>query len=163
MSGGSYTPRSGNLKCRPNVTRVDAPPGICVSSVEIAQHPETRRHENAFHSSARLRRSRRPASGAKSSPSPGRRIELGDLTLINDIRVALEGHEDRDRSPAMLPATFAMAPRHRFRLTGGHEAYGAAQTAVFELIAHAAELSAAKLALHGNMNLPKPAFLRLAA
>ena len=40
-----------------NVTRVGAPPGICVSSVEAAQHPEMRRHENAFHSSVRLRRS----------------------------------------------------------------------------------------------------------
>jgi hypothetical protein len=93
---------------------------------------------------------RRPAPGAKSSPSPGRRIELGDLTLSNDIRVALEGHEDRDRRTAMLPTTFAMAPHHRFRLTSGQEAYGAAQAAAFELIAHAAELSASKLALHGN-------------
>src|ERR1700760_5135017 len=72
---------------------------------------------------------RRPALGAKSAPSPGRRIELGDLTLINDIRVALEGHEDGDRRPAMLAAAFAVAPHHRFRLTGGHEAYGAAQAA----------------------------------
>jgi hypothetical protein len=92
---------------------------------------------------------RRPALGAKSSPSPGRRIELGDLTLINDICVALEGHEDRDRRPAMLAATFAVAPHHRFRLTRGHEAYGATQAAAFELIAHAAELSASKFALHG--------------
>jgi len=50
-----------------------------------------------------------------------------------------------------------MAPRHRFRLTGGHEAHGAAQAAAFELIAHAAELSASKFALHvkeiaGNMS-----------
>ena len=74
---------------------------------------------------------RRPALGAKSSPSPGRRIELGDLTLINDIRVALEGHEDGDRRTAMLPATFAMAPRYRFRLSGGHEAYGAAEATAF--------------------------------
>jgi hypothetical protein len=35
-------------------------------------------------------------------------------------------------------------------LTAGHEAYGAAQTATFELIAHAAELSASKLAVHGK-------------
>ena len=63
----------------------------------------------------------------------------------------------------MLAATLAVAPHHRFRLTGGHEAYGAAQTAAFELIAHAPELSAAKLALHGNINLAKPAFPRLAA
>ena len=62
----------------------------------------------------------------------------------------------------MLPATFAMAPRHRFRLTGGHEAYGAAEAAAFELIAHAAELSASELALHGNKILGKPVFLRLA-
>jgi hypothetical protein len=30
--------------------------------------------------------------------------------------------------------TFAMAPRHRFRLTGRHEAQRAAQAATFELI-----------------------------
>jgi hypothetical protein len=62
----------------------------------------------------------------------------------------------------MLPATFAMAPRHRFRLTGGHVAHGAAQAAAFELIAHAAELSASKLALHGKI-VGKPVFLRLTA
>ena len=45
------------LRCRPNVTRVGAPPGICVSSAEVARHHEMRRYENAFHSSARLRRS----------------------------------------------------------------------------------------------------------
>jgi len=93
---------------------------------------------------------RRPALGAKSSPSPGRRIELGDLTLINDIRVALEGHEDGDRRPAMLAATFAVAPHHRFRLTGRHEAYGAAEAASLESIAHAAELNVSKAALHGK-------------
>jgi hypothetical protein len=93
---------------------------------------------------------RRAAPGAKSAPPPGRRIEPGDLPLSNGIRVALEGHKDRNRRAAMLPTTFAMAPHHRFRLTAGHEAYGAAQTAPFELIAHAAELSASKLAVHGK-------------
>ena len=92
---------------------------------------------------------RRSASGTKSPPPAGRRIEFRDLTLSNDVRVAFERHEDGDRRTAMLPATFAMAPHHRFRLAGGHEAYGAAQAAAFELIAHAAELSASKLALHG--------------
>jgi hypothetical protein len=42
---------------RPSVTRLGAPPGICVSSAEIAQHHEMRRHENAFHSSVRLHKS----------------------------------------------------------------------------------------------------------
>jgi len=67
---------------------------------------------------------RRPALGAKSPPSAGRWIEFGDLTLGNDVRVALERHEDGDRRTAMLATTFAMAPRHRFRLASGHEAYG---------------------------------------
>jgi hypothetical protein len=49
----------------------------------------------------------------------------------------------------MFPATFAMAPHYRFRLTGGHEAHGAAKAASLELIAHTAELSASKFALHG--------------
>jgi hypothetical protein len=123
-----------------------------------------RRHENAFRSSVRLRKSTSTRIWHKKSPPPaGRRIEFRDLTLSNDVRVAFERHEDGDRRTAMLAATFAMAPRHRFRLTGGHEAHGAAQATAFKLIAHAAKLSALKLALHGNMNLAKPAFLRLAA
>jgi hypothetical protein len=91
---------------------------------------------------------RRPASGTKSPPPAGRRIELRDLTLSNDVRVTFERHKDRDGRTAMLPATFAMAPRHRFRLTGGHEAYGAAQATAFKLTAHGAKLSALKFALH---------------
>ena len=92
----------------------------------------------------------RPASRAESSPPAGRRIELGYLTFGNNIRVALERHEDGDQRPAMLAATFAMAPRYRFRLTGGHETRRAAQATSLELIAHAAELNASKVALHGN-------------
>jgi hypothetical protein len=96
---------------------------------------------------------RRPASGTKSTPPAGRRVELRDLTLSNDIRVAFERHKDGDGRTAMLPATFAMAPRYRFRSSGGHEAYGAAQATAFKLIVHDAELSASKLALHGNKML----------
>jgi len=92
---------------------------------------------------------RRPASGAKSPPPARRRIESGYLTFGNDIRVALECHENRDRGTAMLAATFAMAPRYGLRLTGGYEAHGAAQAASLELIAHGTELSASKFALHG--------------
>jgi hypothetical protein len=84
---------------------------------------------------------RRPASGTKSPPPAGRRIEFRDLTLSNDVRVAFERHKDGDGRTAMLPATFAVAPRYRFRLSGGHEAYGAAQAAAFELIAHARNLA----------------------
>jgi transposase len=51
---------------------------------------------------------------------------------------------------AMLPATFAMAPRYRFRLSGGHKANGAAQATAFKLIAHDAERSGFNLTLHGN-------------
>jgi hypothetical protein len=73
---------------------------------------------------------------------------VGDLTLSNDVRVAFERHKDGDRRTAMLPATFAVAPRYRFRLSGGHEAYGAAQATAFKLTAHGAKLSASKFALH---------------
>lgn len=99
---------------------------------------------------------RRPAVGTKSPPPAGRRIELGYLTFGNDIRVALKCHEDRDRRTAMLAATFAMAPHYRFRLTGGYEAHSAAQAASLELIAHAAEHNASKLALHGNRSPANP-------
>jgi hypothetical protein len=54
-----------------------------------------------------------------------------------------------------------MAPHHRFRSTGGDEAYGAAQAAAFALIAQAAELRFE--VLHGDKILGKPVFLRLAA
>jgi len=100
---------------------------------------------------------RRPAPRAESPPSAGRRIELGYLTFGNDIRVELECYEDGDRRTAMLAATFAMAPHDRLRLTGGHEAYRAAQAAAFELIAHATELSAFWVCLHGYCRLaPSP-------
>jgi hypothetical protein len=66
-------------------------------------------------------------------------------TFGNDIRVALECHEDGDRRTAMLAATFAMAPHHRFRLTSGDEAHGAAQAASVKLIAHATELKRFKV------------------
>jgi hypothetical protein len=103
---------------------------------------------------------RRSASGTKSAPPARRRIELRDLTISNDVRVVFERHEDGDGRTAMLPATLAMAPRYRFRLSGGHEAYGAAQATAFELIAHAAELSVSKFTLHGNKILVKLVFLR---
>src|SRR5947209_12606461 len=57
---------------------------------------------------------RRPAPGAKSPPSTGRRIELGYLTFGNGIRSAVECHEDGDGRTAMLPATLTMAPRDPF-------------------------------------------------
>src|SRR5260370_23376261 len=90
---------------------------------------------------------RRSALGAKSPPSAGRGIEFGNLTLGNDVRVALECHEDRDRRTAVLAATLAMAPRHRFGLPRGHKAHRAAETATLELIAHDAELSASRSGL----------------
>src|SRR6267142_5386920 len=55
---------------------------------------------------------RRPAPGAKSPPSTGRRIELGYLTFGNGIRSAVECHEDGDGRTAMLPTTLAMALPH---------------------------------------------------
>src|SRR5260370_32035426 len=69
---------------------------------------------------------RRPAPGAESAQPAGRRIELDDLAFGNDIRRALERHKDGDRCPAVLSTTLTMAPRHRFRLTGRHEAHRAA-------------------------------------
>jgi hypothetical protein len=93
---------------------------------------------------------RRPALGAKSLPPAGRGIEFGYLTPGNDISVALECHEDRDWRTAMLAATFAMTPHHRFRLTGGYEAHGAAQAPSLELVAHAAKISGSKFAPHGK-------------
>ena len=63
----------------------------------------------------------------------------------------------------MLPTTFLMAPHYRFRLSGGHEAYGAAEATAFELIAHDVKLSASEFSLHGNMILGKIIFLRLIA
>src|SRR5260370_1809557 len=91
-----------------------------------------------------------PASGTKSPPPTGRRIELRDLTISNDVRVAFECHKDGNGRTAMLPTTFAMAPRYRFRLSGGQEAYGAAQATAFKLTAHGAKLSVSKFALHEN-------------
>src|SRR6266403_928799 len=85
---------------------------------------------------------RRPASGTKPPPPARRGIEPRDLTLSNDVRVAFERYKDGDGRTAMLPATFAMAPRYRFRLSGGHEAYRAAEATAFELITHDVELSA---------------------
>jgi hypothetical protein len=61
----------------------------------------------------------------------------------------------------MLAATFAMAPHYRLRLTGGYEAHSAAQAASLELIAHAAELSASKFALHGISSPTNAVFLGL--
>src|SRR6266853_1941889 len=69
---------------------------------------------------------RRPAPGAKSPPSTGRRIELGYLTFDNGIRSAVECHEDRNGRTAMLPTTLAMTPRHSFRLAGSQKADRAA-------------------------------------
>jgi hypothetical protein len=83
-----------------------------------------------------------PASGTKSPPPTGRRIELRGLTISNDVRVAFECHKDGNGRTAMLPTTFAMAPRYRFRLSGGHEAYRAAEATTFELITHDVELGA---------------------
>src|SRR5436305_10726257 len=81
---------------------------------------------------------RRPAPGAKSPPSTGRRIEFGYLTFGNGIRSAAECHEDGDGRTAMLPTTLAMAPRHPFRLAGSDEAHRAAEAATFELFGRAA-------------------------
>ena len=80
---------------------------------------------------------RRPAPGAKSPPSTGRRIELGYLTFDNGIRSAVECHEDRNGRTAMLPTTLAMTPRHSFRLAGSQKADRAAQAATFELFSRA--------------------------
>ena len=81
---------------------------------------------------------RRPAPGAKSPPSTGRRIELGYLTFGNGIRSAIECHEDGNGRSAMLPTTLAMTPRHPFRLAGSDEAHRAAEAATFELFGRAA-------------------------
>src|SRR4029077_20290741 len=89
-----------------------------------------RRQELAF------ARQRRPACGAKSPPPTRRRIELCYLTFGNGIRRAVECHEDGDGRTAMLATTLAMAPSHRFRLTGSDEADRAAQAATLKLIAH---------------------------
>src|SRR6266481_1650447 len=80
---------------------------------------------------------RRPAPGAKSPPSTGRRIELGYLTFGDGIRRAVECHEDGDGRTGMLPATLAMTPRHSFRLAGSQKADRAAQAATFELFSRA--------------------------
>ena len=90
MIGGSYTVRSGYLRCRSNVTRVDAPPGIYVSSAETAQHREMRQHENAFHSSARLRRSTSTRTWRKILAISRRRIdESSTLQALKTIRAEL--------------------------------------------------------------------------
>ena len=92
----------------------------------------------------------RPAPRAKSPPPAGRRIEFGDLTLGHDIGVAFEGYKDGDRRTAVLAATFAMAPRHRFRLARRHKAHRTAQTAALEALAHIAQLSASPSDLRGR-------------
>ena len=79
---------------------------------------------------------RRPAFGTESPLHAGRRAELGDLALGNDVNGALECREDRDRRTAVPATTLAMAPCHPFRLTGGHKAHRAAQAAALELIIH---------------------------
>jgi len=79
---------------------------------------------------------RRPAFGTESPLHAGRRAELGDLALGNDVNGALECREDRYRRTAMPATTLAMAPCHPFRLTGGHKAHRAAQAAALELIIH---------------------------
>ena len=81
-------------------------------------------------------RQRRPAFGAKAPPPTRRRIELGDLTFGHAVGGAVECHEDRDGRTAVLPATLAMTPNHRFRLTSSHEADRAAEAAALELFAH---------------------------
>src|SRR5207253_10849388 len=82
---------------------------------------------------------RRSAPGAESPPPTGRRIELGYLTFGDDISGALECRKDGDRCPAVFPTTLAMAPRHRFRLPGRHEAHRTTQAATLNLIAHCTE------------------------
>jgi hypothetical protein len=79
---------------------------------------------------------RRPATGAESSPPTGRRIELGYLAFGNDISGALECRKDGDGRATVFPTTLAMAPRHRYRLTGRYEAYRAAKAATFGLIGY---------------------------
>src|SRR5439155_26591210 len=61
------------------------------------------------------------------------------LTFSNGIRRAVDCHEDRDGCTAVLATTLAMAPSHRFRLTGSDEAHRAAQAATLKLIAHGTE------------------------
>src|SRR5438552_3882077 len=68
-----------------------------------------------------------PASGTKSPPPTGRRIELRDLTISNDVRVAFECHKDGNGRTAMLPTTFAMAPRYRFSQCGSQVARARAE------------------------------------
>src|ERR1700680_3311415 len=82
---------------------------------------------------------RRPAPDAESPQPAGRRIELGYLTFGNDISRAFECRKDGDGRPAVFPTTLAMAPHHRFRLTGRYEAHGATEAATLELIAHGTE------------------------
>src|ERR1700730_15218693 len=69
---------------------------------------------------------RRSAFGAESPPPTGRRIELGYLTLGNGISPVSECRKDGDGCAAVFPTTLAVAPHHRFRLTGRHEAHRAA-------------------------------------
>jgi hypothetical protein len=83
---------------------------------------------------------RRSASGTEAAQTAGGRIELRYLALRNDIRFALECHEDTDRCSAVPPTTLAMAPRDRFRLTARHETHRAAETASLELIGHGTTL-----------------------
>src|SRR6266404_4759326 len=97
-----------------------------------------------------LARQRRPAFGAESPPPTRRRIELCYLTFGNGIRRAVECHEDGDGRTAMLATTLAMAPSHRFRLTGGDEADRAAQAATLKLIAHGTEPPLHRFASQGS-------------
>jgi hypothetical protein len=101
---------------------------------------------------------RRPAFDAEAAQPAGRRIELGYLTFGNDISGAFECHKDGDGCPAVFSTTLAMAPRHGFRLTGRHEAHGAAQAATLKLIAHALEPSLPSLMREGYYTTTRRVF-----
>ncbi len=84
-------------------------------------------------------RQRGPAPGAKSAPgSPWRRIELGDLAFGHGIRLAVEGHEDRNRRARMPATTLAMTPIYPLRFTRCDKPDRPAQAATFKLLGRAA-------------------------
>src|SRR5262245_23363236 len=84
-------------------------------------------------------RQRGPAPGAKSAPrSPWRRIELGYLAFGHGIRLAGEGHEDRNRRASVPATTLAMTPTYPFRFTSCDKTDRPAQATPCKLLGRAA-------------------------